>query len=336
MLLVIMRQEVDRDGHPATSRVYAALPGPLPAPGGHGRAAGGHLLRGRAGSSGVQAVSAPALFFAAAVAASLAYLSIIYALSVTLQHIGKGICIVLVFAQIPGATGLYPIEMTSGFFQSRLSRACPFTYGIARHARGHLRLLRQPSTRDDLAILGVFFAVFMALGLLVRPLHGERQPDGGQAGARERHCSTASDVEVPARPYRFSQIVRALAGKRRVPRRASLRRYERFAALVPAPHPRHRRGAGACGARGAVRCCSRSRRPRRCGCSRSGCVWIMAVFVVTGGGGERCAPASMRQLRLDDMSRGRPAGAGRLARRDGARRRRSPGRRTGGRGRPCR
>ena len=35
----------------------------------------------------------------------------------------------LVFAQIPGATGLYPIEMTSPFFQA-VYPALPFTYGI--------------------------------------------------------------------------------------------------------------------------------------------------------------------------------------------------------------
>lgn len=39
----------------------------------------------------------------------LAYLSIIYALSVTFGYIGKGLCIILVIMQIPGASGIYPI-----------------------------------------------------------------------------------------------------------------------------------------------------------------------------------------------------------------------------------
>ncbi|MFR5091670.1 MAG: hypothetical protein ACLTDR_06300 [Adlercreutzia equolifaciens] len=89
------------------------------------------------------AISAPALIFAAALA-SLAYLSIIYAFSVALQHIGKGICVILVFAQIPGATGLYPIEMTSPFFQS-IYPLFPFHLRHRGHApRGHLRRLRRP------------------------------------------------------------------------------------------------------------------------------------------------------------------------------------------------
>ena len=127
MLLVIMKQEVDGEGirnltvtqrylgRFALLAVMAVLQAVI--------CCAGVLV------IGVQAASAPALFFAAAVA-SLAYLSIIYALSVTLQHIGKGICIVLVFAQIPGATGLYPIEMTSGFFQA-VYPFFPFTYGIS-------------------------------------------------------------------------------------------------------------------------------------------------------------------------------------------------------------
>ena len=131
MLLVIMKQEVDGEGIrnlTVTQRylgrflllaVMAVLQAVI--------CCAGVLV------IGVQAVNAPALFFAAAVA-SLPYLSIIYALSVTLQHIGKGICVVLVFAQIPGATGLYPIEMTSGFFQAVVP-LLPFTYASAPCAR---------------------------------------------------------------------------------------------------------------------------------------------------------------------------------------------------------
>lgn len=101
MLLVIMRQEADGEGIPGLTLAqrywgrYLFL-------GGHRRDAGGHLLCRGARARRADRLGA-ALIFAAALA-SLAYLSIIYAFSVTLQHIGKGICVVLVFAQIPGAT----------------------------------------------------------------------------------------------------------------------------------------------------------------------------------------------------------------------------------------
>ncbi len=177
---------------------------------------------------GVQAVSAPALFVAAVVA-SLSYLSIIYALSVTLQHIGKGICIVLVFAQIPGATGLYPIEMTSGFFQT-IYPAFPFTYGIGAMREAICGFYGSLYGRD-LAILGVFFAVFMALGLIVRPyMANVNRMVASQI--RVSGIYNGERVEVPARRYRISQILRALADKQEY-REAIARRSERYARLYP-------------------------------------------------------------------------------------------------------
>ncbi len=60
---------------------------------------------------------------------SLVYVSIAYALSATFMHVGKALVVAMVMLQIPGATGLYPIEMTSPFFQA-VYPALPFTYGI--------------------------------------------------------------------------------------------------------------------------------------------------------------------------------------------------------------
>ena len=98
MLLVVLKQEVDDEGVPGITlaqrylarlaffAVLAVLQAIV--------CCAGILV------IGVSPANAPALFLAAAVA-SLSYLGIIYALSVTLQHVGKGLCIVLVFAQIP-------------------------------------------------------------------------------------------------------------------------------------------------------------------------------------------------------------------------------------------
>lgn len=77
---------------------------------------------------GVQSVNHFALFATSALA-SLTYLSLMYMLSMTLQHLGKGICVLLAFLQIPAATGLYPVELTTYFFQS-VYQLLPFTYGI--------------------------------------------------------------------------------------------------------------------------------------------------------------------------------------------------------------
>ncbi len=77
---------------------------------------------------GCQAASVPALFLAA-MFSSWAYLSVIFCLVMTMRHVGKAIAIIMAFIQIPGATGLYPVEMTSPFFQT-VFRFLPFTYGI--------------------------------------------------------------------------------------------------------------------------------------------------------------------------------------------------------------
>ncbi len=177
---------------------------------------------------GVETASAPALFFAAAVA-SLAYLSIVYALSTTLQHIGKGLCIVLVFAQIPGATGLYPIEMTSGFFQA-VYPALPFTYGI-RAMREAICGFYGSHYAVSLGVLALFFAAFMAIGLLVRPLMANVNRMVA-AQVRQSGLFNGEDVEVPARPYRLSQLFFALAGKEAYRERLRMR-YERFSRWYP-------------------------------------------------------------------------------------------------------
>lgn len=202
----------------------------------------------------------PALFVAAAVA-SLAYLSIIFSLSVVLQHIGKGICIVLVFAQIPGATGLYPIEMTSGFFQA-IYPLFPFTYGIGA-MREAICGFYGTQYEAALAVLGLFFLVGMAFGLLVRPLMANVNRMVARQ-VREGGLFNGENVEVPMRPYRLSQIMRALSDKGSYGAELE-RRYERFSRW----YPRLMRGRWC----SAWWCpwpwpwCSRSRRPRRCGCS---------------------------------------------------------------------
>lgn len=224
MLLVIMKQEVDGEGVRKLTVTQRYL----------GRfllLAAMAVLQAAiccAGvlAIGVQAANAPALFFAAIVA-SLSYLSIIYALSVTLQHIGKGICIVLVFAQIPGATGLYPIEMTSSFFQA-VYPFFPFTYGISAMREAIFGFYGSQYV-DALGMLALFFALFMAFGILVRPLMANVNRMVA-CQVRESGIFNGEDVEIPARPYRVSQLFRALSDKEeyREELRARMERFERW------------------------------------------------------------------------------------------------------------
>ncbi|MFT8593471.1 MAG: YhgE/Pip domain-containing protein [Bifidobacterium sp.] len=71
----------------------------------------------------------PWLFVMAGMLASFVYVNIIYALATVLRHIGKAVGVILLILQIPGSSGMYPIELMPEFFR-RLNPWLPFTYGI--------------------------------------------------------------------------------------------------------------------------------------------------------------------------------------------------------------
>jgi len=71
----------------------------------------------------------PGLFMLAGALCSFAYMNLIYALVKTFRNIGKTLCIFLLIMQVPGSSGMYPIQMMPGFFQF-IHPALPFTYGI--------------------------------------------------------------------------------------------------------------------------------------------------------------------------------------------------------------
>ena len=177
---------------------------------------------------GVQAANAPALILAAAIT-SLAYLSIIYALSSTFRHIGQGLCIVLVFAQIPGGSGLYPIELTSSFFQA-IYPVLPFSYGIdaMREAIGGFY---GNYYVHDLVVLGVFFFGALAFGLIMSPLMSNVVRMASKQ-IREGDLFNGEDVVTPERPYRLSQILRAITDRDDY-REQLERRYARFSRRYP-------------------------------------------------------------------------------------------------------
>ena len=177
---------------------------------------------------GVQVANVAALFGAAAVA-SLAYMSVIYALSSTFRHVGKGLCIVLVFAQIPGGSGLYPVEMTSSFFQA-LYPFLPFSYGISAMREAICGLYGANYAHDMLA-LGVFFSGNLIAGLLLTPL----MSNVVRMTARQVHegdLYNSEDVVTPERPYRLTQVLRALTEKEEY-RQELEKRYARFSRRYP-------------------------------------------------------------------------------------------------------
>ena len=109
----------------------------------------------------------PALFVAAGVFTSFVYVNIIYALAIAFKHIGKAIAVVLVIVQIPGSSGMYPIEMMPGFFQA-LHPLLPFTYGI-NAMRETIGGMYGADYLWNLGALAVFLVLSLAVGVWLRP-----------------------------------------------------------------------------------------------------------------------------------------------------------------------
>ena len=174
---------------------------------------------------GVQTVSRLG-FVGTSMVISMVFVSIVYMLSTCFQHIGKGLCVIIMVMQIPGSAGLYPIEMLPSFFRF-LHPLFPFTYGVNALREivggfyGHTYL-------SCLAVLGAEALVAFAIGLALRPflvnLNAMITRDLSSSG-----LFLSEATRVPSNRYRLTQIVAALADhegfQRSVSRRAA--RFER-------------------------------------------------------------------------------------------------------------
>lgn len=69
----------------------------------------------------------PLAFYLSAIVASFTFVTIIFSLSVAFKHLGKAIAFTLTILQVPGSSGMYPIEMMPPFFQA-IGPWLPFTY----------------------------------------------------------------------------------------------------------------------------------------------------------------------------------------------------------------
>ena len=114
---------------------------------------------------GVQCVSAPA-FVLAGMAASAVYVLVVYSLAVALKHVGKALAVLLVVLQIPGASGLYPIQMQPEFFRA-LGPWLPFTYGI-NAMREAVAGFYGANYAHDLLALCLFVLPALLLGVVAR------------------------------------------------------------------------------------------------------------------------------------------------------------------------
>ena len=174
---------------------------------------------------GVQTVSRLG-FVGTSMVISMVFVSIVYMLSTCFQHIGKGLCVIIMVVQIPGSAGLYPIEVLPSFFRF-LHPLFPFTYGI-NALREIVGGFYGHTYFSCLAVLGAEALVAFAIGLALRPflvnLNAMITRDLSSSG-----LFLSEATRVPSNRYRLTQIVAALADhdgfQRSVSRRAA--RFER-------------------------------------------------------------------------------------------------------------
>lgn len=230
VLMVIMKLEVDSEGLRRLSTRQAYMGRWLLLAG--ISAAQGFLVTVGNLIIGVE-VANPVAFVATGVLLSLSYLSIIYALSVAFTHIGKGLCVVLVIIQIPGASGLYPIEMMPSFFQN-LYPFFPFTYGI-NAMRETISGFYGNEYWHSIGVLALFVAAAFLLGLVLRS-HLVPWTRLFNKGITDTRLLIAESVEAEE-GFRLTQVLRSLAN-----RTEYRRRLERRAEIFTKHYPRLQRG----------------------------------------------------------------------------------------------
>ncbi|WP_460802296.1 YhgE/Pip domain-containing protein [Microbacterium sp. GXF6406] len=142
----------------------------------------------------------------------LAYLSVIYALSVTFGYVGKGLAVLLVIMQIPGASGIYPIQLMPEFFQS-LYPFFPFTYGIDA-MREVISGFAGLAYWKYLGMLAIFVALSFFLGLVMRR-HFANVTRLFTTQVRDTELFTSEDGAPTGRGYRVNHVLRALADRAR-------------------------------------------------------------------------------------------------------------------------
>ena len=172
---------------------------------------------------------APGLFLLAGSVTSFVYVNLIYALASAFRHIGKAVAVVIVILQIPGASGIYPIEMMPAFFRA-VYPMLPFTYGI-NAMRETIAGFYGMDYWKDLGCVLLFLIVAFAIGLGLRPLTMNLNLLFDRALSRTDFMICELD-DQPNKRFRLSAMVRLMLEDPGY-RRKLLEQTERFERRYP-------------------------------------------------------------------------------------------------------
>lgn len=226
ILVIIFKVEVDKEGFEWLS-VRSAYIGRFMLSGVLSMAQGlivsvGSLL------IGVQVASVPA-FILTPMIIGPCYFAITYGLAAAFSHVGRALAILLVVLQIPGASGIYPIELMPGFFRA-LYPILPFSYGIdaIRETIGGFYDGRYLQVMSVLLLIG-FSALVLGylgrrhLGYFTRLFYDDLE---------RTELVLNEKVELLGTRYRLSNIIALLSNRKEFSARVAYRE-EKFTARYP-------------------------------------------------------------------------------------------------------
>ena len=108
----------------------------------------------------------PFLFVVAGWMASIAFVNLIYTLTVSFGDIGKAVCVILLVIQVAGSGGTFPIEVAPAFFK-KVYPFLPFTHSMTA-MRECIGGFYGNTYWAELGKLGLFLAASLLLGLVLR------------------------------------------------------------------------------------------------------------------------------------------------------------------------
>lgn len=158
---------------------------------------------------GVQMASAVA-YVLTSIFVGFVYMALIYALAVSFGYVGKGIIVLLVIMQIPGASGIYPIEMMPEFFRA-LFPYFPFTYGIDA-MRETIGGFYRGDYWVSFAVLALYAALAFVLGLFFRQRLGNFARLFNHK-LSETGLFVSENVQILGSRRRITQLVQALTNR---------------------------------------------------------------------------------------------------------------------------
>ena len=108
----------------------------------------------------------PWLMWLSAAVTSLVFVSLIYSLTLSFGDLGRALVILLIFVQIAGSSGTYPIEILPEIFGS-IYKFFPFPYGINAMREAMFGIYGNHYIMY-IAELMIFFVVAVVIGIFIR------------------------------------------------------------------------------------------------------------------------------------------------------------------------